>query len=243
MRVVDRVHGLTTGDRTAADPAGAASLAELNVGVVLVADLADGSAAARVDVADFAGRHTQLSVGAILGDELNGSTSGTSDLSAAQRAELDGMNHGTGRDVLQRQVVARLDISLSTSLDDVALLNTLRRDDVALLAICEVQEGDTGGAVRIVLDLGNLGGHAVLVPTLEIDETVLTLVAAAAMTGGDTAVRVTTAGLGLLANQRLLRRRTSQLGEIRDGRVAAACGRRLINADSHNVVLPLTFLG
>ena len=56
-----------------------------------------------------------------------------------------------------------------------------------------MQEGDTGGAVRIVLDLGNLGGHAVLVPTLEIDETVLTLVAAAAMTGGDTAVRVTTA--------------------------------------------------
>ena len=153
------------------------------------------------------------------------------------------MNHGTGRDVLQRQVVARLDISLSTGLDDVALLDALRRDDVALLAICEVQEGDTGGAVRIVLDLGNLGGHAVLVPTLEIDETVLTLVAAAAMTGGDTAVRVTTAGLGLLANQRLLRRRTSQLGEIRDGRVAAACGRRLINADSHNVVLPLTFLG
>ena len=77
--------------------------------------------------------------------------------------------------------------------------DALRRDDVALLAICEVQEGDTGGAVRIVLDLGNLGGHAVLVPTLEIDETVLTLVAAAAMTGGDTAVRVTTAGLGLLS--------------------------------------------
>ena len=69
------------------------------------------------------------------------------------------MNHGTGRDVLQqRQVVARLDISLSTGLDDVALLDALRRDDVTLLAICEVQEGDTGGTVRIVLDLGNLGG-------------------------------------------------------------------------------------
>ena len=243
MRVVDRVHGLTTGDRTLADPTGATGLAELHVGVVFVADLTNGGAAAGVDVTDFAGRHTQLGVSAILGDELNGSTSGASNLGATQRAELNRVNHGTGRDVLQRQVVARLDISLSTSLDDVALLNTLRRDDVALLAICEVQEGDTGGTVRIVFDLGDLGGHAVLVPTLEVDETVLALVTTTAVTGGDTAVRVTTAGLGVLANQRLLRRGARQIGEIRDGRVAATCGRRLVNADSHNIVLPLTFLG
>ena len=106
-----------------------------------------------------------------------------------------------------------------------------------------MQEGDTGGAVRIVLDLGNLGGHAVLVPTLEVDETVLALVTAAAMTGGHTAVGVTTASLAELANQRLLRRGARKLGEVRDGRVTAACSRRLINADSHNLVLPLTFLG
>ena len=102
--------------------------------MVFVADLTNGGAAAGVDVTDFAGRHTQLGVSAILGDELNGSTSGASNLGATQRAELNRVNHGTGRDVLQRQVVARLDISLSTSLDDVALLNTLRRDDVALLS-------------------------------------------------------------------------------------------------------------
>ena len=106
-----------------------------------------------------------------------------------------------------------------------------------------MQEGDTGGTVRIVFDLGDLGGHAVLVPTLEVDETVLALVTTTAVTGGDTAVRVTTAGLGVLANQRLLRRGARQIGEIRDGRVAATCGRRLVNADSHNIVLPLTFLG
>ena len=125
MRVVDRVHGLTTGDRALAHPTSATGLAELHVGVLFVTDLADGSAAARVDVADFAGRHTQLGVGAVLGHELDGSAGGAGDLRAAQRAELDGVDDRTGRDVLQRQVVARLDISLSAGLDDVALLDAL----------------------------------------------------------------------------------------------------------------------
>ena len=50
MRVVDRVHGFTTGDRALAHPTSATGLAELHVGVLFVADLADGSAAAGVDV-------------------------------------------------------------------------------------------------------------------------------------------------------------------------------------------------
>ena len=243
MRVIDRVHGLTTGDRALAHPTSAACLAKLDVGVIGITDLTNGRAAASVHVADFAGRHTQLSVGAILGDELHGSTGGAGDLGATQRAELNRMHHGTGRDVAQRQVVARLDISLSAGLDDVALLDAFRSDDVTLLTVCVVQQCDAGGTVRVVLDVSDLGRHAVLVPTLEVDETVLALVTAAAMTGGHTAVGVTTASLAELANQRLLRRGARKLGEVRDGRVTAACSRRLINADSHNLVLPLTFLG
>ena len=104
-----------------------------------------------------------------------------------------------------------------------------------------MQQCDTGGTVRVILDVSDLCRHAVLVPTLEVDETVLTLVAAAAVTGGHAAIRVTTAGLGELANQRLFRRVAREIGEVRHGRVATACSRRLINADSHNVVLPLTF--
>ena len=106
-----------------------------------------------------------------------------------------------------------------------------------------MQQGDVGGTVRIVFDVCNLGGHAILVPTTEVDETVLALVATTAMTGSHAAVGVATTGLGQFANQRLLRRGARDLGEVRDGRVAAACSRRLIYADSHNVVLPLTFLG
>ena len=243
MRVIDRVHGFTTGDRALAHPTCTTCLTELDVGVIGVADLTDGCAAASIHVADFSGRHAQLGVSAILSDELHGCTSGAGDLGATQRAELDCVHHGTSRDVAQRQVVARLDISLGAGLDDVTLLDTFRSDDVALLTVCVVQQCDAGGTVRVVLDVSDLGRHAVLVPTLEVDETVLALVTAATMTGGHTAVRVTTASLAEFANQRLLRRRTRKLGEVRDGRVTAACSRRLINADSHNLVLPLTFLG
>jgi hypothetical protein len=44
-----------------------------------------------------------------------------------------------------------------------ALLQALRRQDVALLAIGEVQQRDPRGAVRVVLDVSDLRRHAVLV--------------------------------------------------------------------------------
>ena len=243
MRVVDRVHGLTTGDRALAEPACTTGLAKRDVGVVGVADLTDRRAAAGVHVADFAGRHAQLSVGAVLRDELHGRTSGAGDLRAAERAEFDRVHHGTGRDVAQRQVVARLDVGLRAGLNQVALLDAFRGDDVALLTVCVVEQGDACGTVRIVFDLGDARRHAVLVPTTEVDETVLALMATAAMAGGHTAVRVAAASLAFLAYERLLRRGAREVGEIRHGRVTAARSRRLINADSHNLVLPLTFLG
>ena len=176
MRVVDGVHGLTTGPRTLAHPTGATGLAELNVGVLGVADLTDGGAAASIHIADFAGRHTQLGVGTVLGDELHGGTGGTRDLRAAQRTELDGVHDRTGRDVLQRQVVAGLDIGLLAGLNGVTLLDALGGNDVTLLAVGVVQQRDASGTVRVVLDVSDLGRHAVLVPTLEVDETVLALV-------------------------------------------------------------------
>jgi hypothetical protein len=53
--VVDRVHCDTANARALAEPAVAAGLAELDAAVLVVADLADRRAAARVDDADLAG--------------------------------------------------------------------------------------------------------------------------------------------------------------------------------------------
>src|SRR5690606_15549399 len=144
----------------------------------------------------------------------------TRHLRAATGAELDGVDHGTGRNVLQRQVVARLDVGRGTRLDDVALLQLLRRDDVALLAVEVVQQRDARGAVGVVLDVSDLGVHAVLVIATEVDDAVLALVATTDVAGGDAALVVAATGLRQRAEERLLRRRSGDLGEVGHRRTA-----------------------
>ena len=88
---------------------------------------------------------------------------------------------------------------------DVALRESLRRNDVALLAVQEVQQCDVGGAVRVVLDVRDLGVDAVLVVATEVDHAVGALVPATLVTGGDPTVCVAAALAVQRANQRLLR--------------------------------------
>ena len=96
-----------------------------------------------------------------------------------------------------------------------------RGQDVALLAVEVVEQGDAGIAVGVVLDGGHLGRHPVLVP-LEVDDPVLLLVAAAAVAGGLAAVAVAPAGGRLGGQQGLLRAVPGDLGEVRDGLEAPA---------------------
>ena len=131
------------------------------------------------------------------------------------------MHNGTQGDVAQLQRVAGLDVSANASLDLIALLEAGRSEDVALLAIRVVQEGDASGAVGVVLDVSDLGGHAVLVVTTEVDQTVLALVAATLVTGGDAAGVVTAAGLVKRTKQGLFRGGAGDLGEISNARTAA----------------------
>src|SRR6185312_8934393 len=58
MRVINRVHDNTADGRANALPAHAASLTPVDVGLLSVSNFADGCAAARIDVADFAGGQT-----------------------------------------------------------------------------------------------------------------------------------------------------------------------------------------
>src|SRR5690606_30771105 len=178
VRVVDGVHGDTTNGRADALPTLAAGLAPVDVRLLGVADLADGRAAARVDVADLARGHPQLGVRTVLGDELHRGAGRAGDLRAAAGLELDGVHDGTGGDVAQRQVVAGLDVGTDAGLDAVALLEMVRRDDVALVAVGVVQQRDASGAVGIVLDVSDLRRHAVLVVATEVDDAVGALVAA-----------------------------------------------------------------
>jgi hypothetical protein len=108
-------------------------------------------------------------------------------------------------------------------------------ENVPLLAIDEVEQGDAGIANRIVLDRCHLGGHAVFFP-LEINDAVLLLVAAAAMPGGDPPLVVAAAFFAQGTQQRLFRLGAfGKLGEIADARAAAASGNRVVLPDAHDL--------
>jgi hypothetical protein len=143
------------------------------------------------------------------------------------------VHDGADRDVAQRQAVARLDVGGRPVLDPVALLEPVRRDDVALLAVGVVQECDPGRAVGVVLDVRDLGRHAVLVVATEVDDAVGALVATALVTGGDPAGVVAAALAVQRADQRLLRLGARDLDEVGDARPTAGRGGRLVLADAH----------
>ncbi len=156
-------------------------------------------------------------------------------LGAAARAQLHGVNRGTDRDVAQRQVVARLDVGTFAGLHLAALPEPIGSDDVALLAVDEVQQRDSGGAVRVVLYVRDLGRHAVLVVALEVDQSIGLLVAATDVPRRDLAAVVPAASLRAGHQQRLLRSGAGQLDEVGHARAAAPWRRRLVLADSHVV--------
>src|SRR3954452_23047249 len=209
VRVVDRVHHDAADGRALALPAHAAGLAPVDVGLLGVADLAHGGAAAQVDHPHLAGGHPQRGVLALLGQQLGAGAGRAGQLGAAAGPQLDGVHDRTGRHVAQRQAVARLDVGGRTVLDAVALLHTGRAEDVALLPVGVVQQRDARGPVGVVLDVRDLRRHAVLVGAPEVDHPVRPLVAAALVPRGDVAVYVPATLLGKRTHQRLLQLGTS----------------------------------
>src|SRR3954453_6502160 len=233
MRMVDRGHRDTAHGRALALPAHPAGLAPVDVGLLGVAHLADGGAAARIDVADLTGRHAQLRHTAVLGDELHACARGPRDLRAATRTQLDRVHDRTDGDVAQRQVVTGLDVGRWAGLDAVALRQPRRGDDVALLAVGVVQQRDARGAVGVVLDVRDLRRHAVLVVTTEVDDAVGALMTAALMTDGDPAVHVAAALVVQRLDEGLFRLGARDLDEVGDARATATGSRRLVFANTH----------
>src|SRR5207342_857977 len=118
---------------------------------------------------------------------------GAGHLAALAGAQLDVVDHGADRDVAQGQGVAGPDVGTLAAHQPVADLHVPGGEDVALLAVLVVEQGDAAGAVGVVLDRRHLGAHAVL-GALEVDQAVLALVLAAAVAGGRAALGVASAG-------------------------------------------------
>src|SRR6188768_3726923 len=230
--MVDWVHRHAAVVRTAPEPTGATRLAQADVLVFEVRNLAHRGAAQHVDLANLAARQFDLRVGAVFRHQLSRGAGGANQLAALAFAHLDVVDHRAGRDVAERQAIAGANVREPAREHGVALLQAVRREDVGLLAVDVMQEGDARGAVGIVFDLRHASRNADL-RTLEVDQAVALLVTAAAKARGDAAVVVAAAGRGLALGQLLERRVGRDLSEITDG-VEAPTGRgRLESSDTH----------
>ena len=101
----------------------------------------------------------------------------------------------------------------------------LRRNDVGQLAVFILDQRDEGRAVRIVFEALDDARDTVLVP-LEVDDPVMLLVAATAMTGGDPAQVVAPAALGQGLQEASLGLGGGDLGKVTEaGEPPAGRGR------------------
>ena len=123
------------------------------------------------------------------------------------------MNRGTGRHVAKRQGVARPNLRPGAGADLIADPEAHRSQDVGLLPVGIVQEGDAGVAIGVVFHACDPSRNTVLAP-FEVDDAVTRLIAAPTMTRRDPTVRVATAGRVLRCDQGLLRLGLRNVDEV-----------------------------
>ena len=132
----------------------------------------------------------------------------------------------------ERQGVPDPGLGLGAGDDDVADLQAVGQEHVALLAVTVVKEADPGRAVRVVLDRRELGRHAELV-ALEVDDAVVLLLAAAAVANGQAALVVAAGAALLRLEERLVGLLGGDLLERRAGHEPPAGRGGLVASQRH----------
>ena len=223
MGVVDGVHGDAAHGRPLTQPALASGLAELDVLLVGVGYCADGGHAFGPHHAQLPGVEAQLGIALVLADDLCIGAGGAGDLSALADLHLDVVDDGTDGNVLHRHGIARFDVHGIAGNDLVAFAQPLRRQDVAEIAVCVLDQGDEGGPVGIVFKAQHRRLDIVL-QAFEIDDPVPAFVAAAPAPRGDAAVIIAPAFVAKSFGQGFFRFALPKLGPIDEHEAAAAGG-------------------
>src|SRR5512143_1408063 len=236
-RVVDRVHRDAAVVRLPSEPAVAAGLADGNVLVLEVSDLADRGVAVHTHAPELARRHTEERVRSLLRHELSAGPRRAGHLAAAARLEFHVVHDRAERDRLQRKRVSDDDVDRRARDDRLADGEAGGRHDVPLLPVGVGEEGDARRPVRVVLDGGDLRRDVVLV-ALEVDVAIALLVTAAPPPGREVSAAVTAAGPELPARERLLRRGLRDLREVGRGPLAEAGRRGFVRLDGHGALHP-----
>jgi len=113
------------------------------------------------------------------------------------------VNQGTEWDVFEWKCVAGQNVCLSTAFNLLSNSEVLWSQDVCFFTIGVVKERDSAGSVRIVFDSGYRCNHSILL-SLEVNDSVATLVTAATICHGQSTVAVSTARLSQRSRQTFL---------------------------------------
>src|SRR5437899_3198256 len=114
VRMIDGIHRDAANARATSEPARPSRLADRDVLVLEVADLADGGAALDADEALLARRQLHERVLAFLCHQLRRAAGAPHHLPALAGAELDVVDHRAEGDRTQRQAVTRADVRLGS---------------------------------------------------------------------------------------------------------------------------------
>src|SRR6059036_1514954 len=192
--VVDRIARDAAVDGADAPMTRTARLAENDVLVFEVADLADGRQAVFVDPPNFPRGQTNLRVTSVARHERRGRTGAADHLAAAAGSQFEIVNWQADGNRLERKAIANFRRRRRAAHQLRADMEADRGDDVALFAVGVFQQRQPGGAAGIIFDGRDLRFDAELVP-LEIDLAQLLLVAAADTAGRNAAIAIAPARL------------------------------------------------
>ena len=149
-------------------------LAELAQIVFAVTDFADRRAAVDVNLSHFARPKSNCRVGALTSGQLCRTASRPNQLSALARLHLDIVYRRTNRNRTNRQRVARLNWRVFATNDWRPRPNAFRRQNIATLAVCVLDQCQVRAAIGVVLQAFNNTRNAILA-TLEVDNAVMLL--------------------------------------------------------------------
>ena len=201
--------------RTLTQPAMTAGLAHGSIHVVRVRHRAHSGVALTVDEALFTRAETQGHIALVATNDLGIGPSRARDSPALADLHLDVVHDRAHRNARQRHRVTGLHVNLVARNHLVASGQPLGRNDIGLLAIRITDQGDKGGAVRIVFEPLDLRRHIALA-TLEVDDAIGLLVPTTAETNRDATGVVAAALLALAFGKRLDRLALVELAAIDD---------------------------
>ena len=234
MRVIHGIHRFSEHLRLFAHPSHASGFADRDEVVLEIGNGTDRRGALRAETADLSARKLDDGMDSVDTYESGCSPRRTDDLSAATEGHFQIVNLVPHRNIFELHAVADFYLRARCAHDALSDLQTVRRQNVAFLAIVVMDEGDAGGTVRIVLKRSDDAGHAGFIFALEIDEPEKLLMSSAAMTHAYFASAPPPGDALLSSGQALFRSLLAETREIRDRHLTSGGSRWAANFHRHD---------